>query len=148
MKDKSKNPLEAILGAEQKDLETMGKLLPHLPKLTKLVEEISLERIEQLTKHNRSVEDDVKVNAGWQLAEAAQRLTVFKPGREEGWTPPNGWDEVIWKKMLSKSYRDRLVTAMALLWAEVDRIDYLVEHPEAYGAEEGTIVKPSEDAGE
>ena len=83
---------------------------------------IALERKEQLTKHCRSVEYDVKSNAYQQLRKAAVLLISLNP---QSSFPPDGWDEKLWCKMCQKQYRERLIIAGALIAAEIDRLDQL-----------------------
>ena len=79
---------------------------------------IAEERNEQITKHGRSVMQDCAYNKDGQLAEAALRLIDGEPGQ----SPPDGWDEKIWDKMVRKPRFERLIIAGALLAAEVDRL--------------------------
>lgn len=92
---------------------------------------ISQEREEQLTKHGRTIEKDVETNNEFQLTDAASALTMNPPPglegayiQSQGDNPPIGWDGEIWKKMVEKPYRERLIIAGALIAAEIDRIDY------------------------
>jgi len=90
---------------------------------------IAKERDEQIYKHGRSVQQDKEFNNEYQLADAATALVMPVPeGMEEaywqgqGEYPPVGWDREIWKKMIHKPYKERLVIAGALIAAEIDRI--------------------------
>jgi hypothetical protein len=90
---------------------------------------IAKEREEQIYKHGRSVESDKKENSEFQLADAASALILPVPeGMEEAYYqgqgdyPPVGWDKEIWKNMLHKDYKSRLIVAGALIAAEIDRI--------------------------
>lgn len=89
------------------------------------IELIAEERLEQLTKHARTIERDAAENEDGQLAAGAEMLLAAE--HEEGIDPasyPDGWDKDICAHMLSKSYHDRLVIAGALIAAELDRINY------------------------
>lgn len=96
------------------------------------VELISDERKEQLTKHLRSLEKDIKYNNLFQLANAAGTLLFEYDNKGEVMSEnldfrrmgkPDNWDSVIWEKMINKSYKDRLILAGALIAAELDRIN-------------------------
>lgn len=90
------------------------------------IDQIIIERNEQLTTHKRTVAQDKANNTEHQLTDAATQLIVnFPPEFQEVYeaqTPPIGWDTEIWKHMLSKPYKERLVIAGALIAAEIDRI--------------------------
>lgn len=94
------------------------------------VELIAEERKEQIEKHGRDVQSDVESNGAYQLATAANRIS-FNPDDEgfdlmrEPLFIPDGWNSVIWNKMLDKSYKDRLIIAGALIAAEIDRLNAL-----------------------
>ena len=94
------------------------------------LESVSKERQDQLTKHKRSIEDDIKYNYQYQLVDAASVLSMPVPDDmikiyQESYADnlPEGWDKEIWKKMVMKPYRERLIIAAALLVAEIDRWD-------------------------
>ena len=104
------------------DETLMGSILKSVPYdgfITKGVLLIHKERVEQLEKHKRTVELDYKLNADYQLVDAAIKL--LKGGQHEC---PEGWDIKIWEKMLAKSEQEKLVTAGALIAAEIDRLNY------------------------
>jgi len=83
------------------------------------------ERQEQLEKHGRSVDRDIKENDGFQLVHAASILCTPNPDHtpEVNTDAPYGWDEELWEKMLNKDYKQRLIIAGALIAAEIDRIE-------------------------
>ncbi len=90
------------------------------------IELIADERLEQMEKHGRTIEQDVALNGFSQLSEAASKLS-FKDiddihGIED---PPKGWDFDIWNKMINKPYKERLIIAGALIAAEIDRIQVI-----------------------
>ena len=82
------------------------------------IELITEERKEQIEKHQRTVEFDIALNYDYQLQEAAIWLISGRNNQR----PPNGWDEKIWNYMLSKSLKERLIIAGALIAAEIDRL--------------------------
>lgn len=91
------------------------------------IELIAKERQEQLEKHNRTIEDDVKWNDENQLSFGAALLCCpdpiamgFNPNSNEG--KPHGWNQKIWNKMMAKTYQERLIIAGALIAAEIDRL--------------------------
>lgn len=95
------------------------------------IEVIAIERQEQIKKHNRSIENDVKENYHFQLASGAMQL--IRP--DEFRTPlffavsfhrsaPVSWDKSLWNKMMTKPYKERLIIAGALIAAEIDRLQY------------------------
>jgi hypothetical protein len=99
------------------------------------IELISEERQEQIEKHSRTTEKDVEQNEFGQLGFAAVAMASEydangKQGGSEvsrvhhflNWKPM-GWDKEIWKKMISKPYKERLVIAGALIAAEIDRLN-------------------------
>lgn len=87
---------------------------------------ITIERNEQLTTHKRTVAKDKEYNTEHQLTDAVGQLIVnFPPEFQDVYekqVPPIGWDADIWRHMLKKSYKERLVIAGALIAAEIDRI--------------------------
>lgn len=93
------------------------------------VELISEERAEQIKKHKRSIQSDVKHNWNNQLSFAAALLSA--PNPQQFWSPannygcPQGWNQKIWDKMRKKPYKERLIIAGALLAAEIDRLQGL-----------------------
>lgn len=87
------------------------------------VQLIGIERMEQLEKHNRTIAEDVTLNADGQLSLAAGILSQKNIPKEYADNLiPKGWDEVIWRKMVEKPYFDRLIIAGALIAAELDRL--------------------------
>lgn len=91
------------------------------------------ERIEQIMKHNRFIEDDVVQNTNKELSQAAVRLiydfSYIKADYDETkllkLMIPKNWNAEIWDKMSEKSYKERLVIAGALIAAEIDRLNYI-----------------------
>ncbi len=87
------------------------------------IELIAIERQEQIEKHGRTIQNDVRLNEDKQLVWGAIQLF----SREFGYATdpddkPEGWDILIWEKMQSKSYKERLIIAGALIAAEIDRL--------------------------
>lgn len=84
---------------------------------------IAEEREDQLTKHRRTIDEDVKFNTKGQLSVGAGILAQMKiPEHIKDTLIPTGWDEIIWNKMLEKPYKERLIIAGALIAAEIDRV--------------------------
>ena len=91
------------------------------------IELIAEERDEQVFKHNRSVKYDAENNKGMQLSKAAQRLISPYTHWKTTICPPK-WKKMIWRKMVKKEYKDRLIIAGALIAAEIDRLQYTEDH--------------------
>lgn len=88
------------------------------------IELITKERQEQIEKHGRTPQYDIEVNNDEQLTEAAFVLMAEIPDDIKPELCPEGWDEAIWIKMVNKPYKDRLITAAALIAAEIDRLQH------------------------
>ena len=91
------------------------------------IELIAQERDEQIKKHGRTVKGDVKNNSRGELSFAAARLCptdmwLFGNPVEQ---VPSGWDKQVWRKIVAKTYRQRLIIAGALIAAEIDRLNAL-----------------------
>lgn len=93
---------------------------------------IAIERYEQLTKHNRSIYDDVIQNSDNQLAEAATvlllddaTLDTFSDAEKVRIFKPSGWDDIVWLRMINKPYKQRCIISATLIAAEVDRLNYI-----------------------
>lgn len=91
------------------------------------IELITIERLEQIEKHGRNINYDVKINSDFQMIRAVAMLIFTE--KDEGFDlmehelfVPNGWDKDIWNKMHSKSYKERLIIAGAFIAAELDRL--------------------------
>lgn len=85
---------------------------------------INQERQEQINKHGRTVEYDIKVNDNGQLIDASIQLLSVE--YNEGWdsyNTPDGWDKELMAKMIGKPLKERLVIAGALIAAEIDRLN-------------------------
>lgn len=87
------------------------------------VELIAKERKEQIEKHKRTVELDVKLNFDKQLSTAAMRL-LYNDSSTSSY--PIGWNKNIWNHMRNKSYKERLIIAGALIAAEIDRLNRML----------------------
>ncbi len=91
---------------------------------------IAEERQEQIEKHGRTIELDVKSNTEDQLLSAANAMINITDGEDSGLNHcffdliPKGWDKNIWVKMCSKAQIERLIIAGALIAAEIDRLQY------------------------
>lgn len=94
-------------------------------------EMIYRERIEQLVKHGVSVVQDVSKHGGGSLLRAAEHLLTTEPFTKYGrlyYDAPHGWEKNAWERINRKSHIERLVIAGALIAAEIDRIQYMIEH--------------------
>lgn len=96
-----------------------NKLLPKRSGISLMFSE----RMEQIHKHGRTLEHDINVNAGGELADAAVNLMFIS----NPFSAPSGWDSDIWAKMCRKSLPERIIIAGALLAAEYDRITASIE---------------------
>lgn len=85
---------------------------------------ILLERERQLNELNITQERDIECNEDYQLSYAASCLCKIHTFPSS--PPPKDWSIVIWKKMLNKGYKERLVIAGALIAAEIDRMEAIV----------------------
>lgn len=86
---------------------------------------IAIERQEQIDKHGRTIERDVKENTNNELAIAAMLLLDKYPSAV-GF--PENWDQELVQKMISKPYKDRLIIAGAFIAAEFDRVEILTKN--------------------
>jgi predicted NodU family carbamoyl transferase len=86
------------------------------------IELIEEERNEQIKKHGRTPERDVRENHNHQLRNAAMRLIDVPKIRYH--QCPQDWNKTIWNKICDKSYSERLIIAGALIAAELDRLNY------------------------
>lgn len=81
------------------------------------IELIAEERAEQLTKHNRTIERDVEQNNNYELRRGA--IALLEDDKTKfSWF----WNSQICEKMISKSYKERLIIAGAFIAAEIDRL--------------------------
>lgn len=87
------------------------------------VQLIAEERSEHFTKHNHTVEKDVKFNSEGQLAYAASVMTINNADLTFI-NPPKNWERVYWDKLIRKSYEERLVKAGSFIAAEIDRLNF------------------------
>lgn len=94
------------------------------------IELIAEERRQQIEKHGRTIDQDVKLNVNCQLSEAGSMLALNYPHicleleDVEDNHCPDGWDKAIWSKMVNKPYKERLIIAGALIAAELDRLNH------------------------
>ena len=89
------------------------------------IELIADEREEQIKKHGKTEDHDIEENYDRQLSQAASNLCNFNMYNQhiEG-SCPHGWDDNLWHKICTKSYKERLIIAGALIAAEIDRLKY------------------------
>ena len=85
------------------------------------IELIAQERAEQISKHGRTIEQDVAENQLSQLVDGAIGLLKTKRSQRD---MPSYWSVEIWQKMINKSELERLIISGALIAAEIDRLQY------------------------
>lgn len=83
------------------------------------------ERDEHVTKHSKTIFDDVIINDLYQLPTAVARLIMMPNIAKLDMPTPINWDSEKWIHMCSKSYEERLIIAASLLAAEYDRIQII-----------------------
>lgn len=97
------------------------------------IELISIERQEQIEKHNRSIESDVIFNTENQLVSAImllvsnigfKRAGVDMPKDAFEDLRPEGWGREICWKMIGKSDIEQMKIIGAFAAAEIDRLQY------------------------
>ena len=81
------------------------------------IDQIAKERSEQIKLHDRTIAKDVLENFNEELREGALALLTNNKDLF-----PGKWDAELCKKMIGKSYKERLVYAGAFIAAEIDRI--------------------------
>jgi len=97
------------------------------------IELIAEERKEQIEKHGRTIEDDVRYNADRQLQHGimllisnigfkAQGIETPKEAFED--LRPDGWGREICLKMMAKSEVEQLQIIGAFAAAEIDRLNH------------------------
>jgi len=86
---------------------------------------IKKEREDQILKHGKTTDYDIEFNEGCQLSIAA--AVICMPQVNFRYEPPTDWDIHTWNRMVSKSYRERLIIAGALIAAEIDRLTAIGE---------------------
>lgn len=82
------------------------------------IELIARERLEQKTKHGKTLQKDCDENKDLQLSQAAGALIEG----DISWMP-DSWNEAVCERMIGKSYQERLIIAGALIAAELDRLN-------------------------
>lgn len=83
------------------------------------IELIAQERLEQKTKHNHSPKSDYEQYPDYELVILAQAILDANPDHA-----PDTFDAKFIKKVMEKSYVDRLIIAGALIAAEIDRTNF------------------------
>lgn len=99
------------------------------------IEKVIKERTEHLTKHQRTVLQDIKNNDKGQLMMAAESLLQSSDGYYDEFKfelIPEGWNETLFLKMFNKPLEERLIIAASLLIAEYDRLTYKNEITELH----------------
>ncbi len=108
------------------------------------IELIAKEREEQIVKHNRTIESDVECNSGDyeidgnpayspQLTHTASQLIapdgdLVREYIDIDTLIPHNWNKALWRRMMKKPYKERLIIAGALIAAEIDRLTYLEQN--------------------
>lgn len=89
------------------------------------IELIAKEREEQIIKHGKTVESDVRVNSQYELSDVAMGILYtpleVNPVKTFKAILPY-WDETFMDKVFGKTYKERLIIAGALIATELDRI--------------------------
>lgn len=88
------------------------------------IELIEDERNSHFSEHGYTLEHDAELSSNKQLSYAA--LMLLNVDYQEGIDSkefPEGWHEQACERMISKSYKDRLIIAGFLIAAELDRIN-------------------------
>ena len=97
------------------------------------IELISEERREQIEKHGKTVEFDVKQNKNSELSFAAALLCCPNPkdysSAENDYGCPEGWNKTQWVHMINKPYKERLIIVGSFAAAEIDRLNAFEEKP-------------------
>lgn len=105
------------------------------------IELIAQERKEQIDKHGRSIQRDVEINPNGELCWAAALLlhTENEESPMDLIAPLKlpDWNQSLLIKMDSKSYKERLTIAGALISAEIDRLEATAPQSEGKGKEGG-----------
>lgn len=85
--------------------------------MTKAIELITRERLEQIAKHNHSIDSDVLYNYDEELKTGAVAILT-----NELLSFPDTWDPEVCSKIMGKTHLEKLTIAAALLAAEIDRL--------------------------
>jgi len=80
------------------------------------IEMIQQERKDQIEKHGRDLNHDIRYNADSQLLQCAKALISDNPEQNH----PIGWEDSAVYKMANKPKIERLAIAAALIAAEID----------------------------
>ena len=113
---------------ENEDLEQLERMIKELGKkedkqlIMTGIALIQKEREEQIYKHGRTIEKDFIENDKDQLIHGAVGLLYNNQRRDSLF--PAGWDTEIWRKMTSKSKKERIIMSGALLAAHIDLMNY------------------------
>jgi len=121
LKSVKHNKLKTII----EEMENEGKSLSG-------VELISKERNEMVTKHHNTIEADVKFNSvsdsnfPYIMPLVRGALGLLDKSYERS---PDHWNPATVDHMKEKKYKDKLITAGALIAAEIDRLIYIELQP-------------------
>lgn len=93
------------------------------------IELIAEERREQIEKHGRTIESDLKTNSNGELIMVARAMLIEDEEFPEGFGKnirraemPADWDDAVCQRMAGKSRKERIIIAGALIAAELDVI--------------------------
>lgn len=80
---------------------------------------IAQKRLDQKIKHGHSIRSDYESYPDFELMEAAQAILEANPDRM-----PKTWDEESCKRLCGKPLQERLITAGAMIAAQIDVLNY------------------------
>lgn len=83
------------------------------------VEKIAQKRLDQKIKHGHSIRSDYESYPDYELMTAAQAILTGDPEMM-----PDSWDRATSIRLCSKSLEDRLITAGAMLAAQIDVLNF------------------------
>ena len=83
------------------------------------IEKIAQKRLEQKVKHGYSIKSDYEAYPDFELMQAAQAILE---GNKDNM--PESWDKNSCERLCSKSLEDRLITAGAMLAAQIDILNF------------------------
>lgn len=115
---KQADELIAALNVGAEAIKPLGE-----PKAKTGVELIADERKKQIEVLGRTIELDAEINTDGQLSFAASCLAFDDTSHidVESYRPAF-WDVELWRKIINKPYKERLIIAGALIAAELDRV--------------------------
>lgn len=101
-------------------IERTGDVLKELKRINMTgIEKIAEKRLQQKIKHGHSVKSDYEAYPDFELMQAAQAILEGNKDKM-----PESWDKESCEKLCSKSLEDRLITAGAMLAAQIDVLNF------------------------